>query len=358
MKNSEKEKLLELLADQAVFGLSSEELMELRNLKNEFPDWEDDISLELTAAMIGLSDLDTNDALPADLRAKVFANADKFFSSGEESQKVLNFTPPANKIIAPSATESVGKIAVAEPKSSARQWLGWGLAAAACIALAISLWSARNQNQPEIAKNSETVKTPEVAGTFETVKTPETGQTPETAQTPESLKTPEPIKTPETVRTPESTKTPKTVTTPEVVRTPETVKTPVPELTAAQKREQLIASAPDVIQTNWTSAKGDKGVSGDVVWSNAQQKGYVRLRGMPSLDASKETYQLWIIDDERNEKTPVSGGLFNVNSAGEIIIPINAQLRISKPKQFAISKEKAGGVVVTKPDRIVAVAKI
>jgi anti-sigma-K factor RskA len=79
---------------------------------------------------------------------------------------------------------------------------------------------------------------------------------------------------------------------------------------------------------------------------------------MPVLDASKETYQLWIVDDERNEKTPVSGGIFNMSGTGEIIIPINAQLRILKPKQFAVSKEKAGGVVVTKPDRIVAIAKI
>jgi len=338
--------------------------MEFERLKNNFPDWEEDISLELTTAMIGLSELDTSDNLPADLRAKIFANAEDFFNLGDKSQKTLNFNQKADKVVVPLATESVGNITDSEPRKPFWQWLGWGLAATACVALAISLWLARTERQPEIAINTETTQTPEVVRSPENAKTPETVQSPETAQIPEPIKTPESaispenVKTPETAKTPESARTPKTVQTPEAVRTPEPVRTPIPELTAAQKREQLIASAPDVIQTNWTSAKDDKRVLGDVVWSNAQQKGYVRLRDMPILDASKETYQLWIFDDERNEKTPVSGGIFNVSRTGESIIPINAQVRIIKPKQFAVTKEKAGGVVVSKPDRIVAVAKI
>ncbi|MBA3599986.1 MAG: hypothetical protein H0W45_01925 [Acidobacteria bacterium] len=351
MKDLQKERLLELLADQTISGLNEEELMELRQIKKQFPDWEDDVSLELTAAMIGLSDLDTNDRLPANLRAKIFANADVFFSPNEESKEVLNIAPKADKAAGLPATESGGNIIEVKTKQPFWQWFGWGLAATACIALVISLWLMRTPKEPEIALNTETVKTPEVAATPQTVKTPEA------TQTPESVKTPESVRSPESVKTPEPARTPKIVKTPEVARTPKTVKTPAPELTAAQKREQLIASAPDVIQTNWTSAKDDKRVLGDVVWSNAQQKGYVRLRDMPVLDASKETYQLWIID-EKNEKAPVSGGIFNVTRPGEIIIPINAQLRINKPKLFAVSKEKAGGVEVTKPDRIVAVAKI
>jgi anti-sigma-K factor RskA len=357
MNDLQKERLLELLADQTIFDLNEEELMELRQLKKQFPDWEDDLSLELTAAMIGLSDLDTNDTLPANLRAKIFANADVFFSANKESQEVLNIAPKANKVVGLPMTESGGNIIEVKTKQPFWQWFGWGLAATACIALVISLWLTRTQKEPEIALNTETVKTPEVARSPETVKTPESVKTPEATQTPEFVKTPESVKSPETVRTPESARTPKIVKTPEVVRTPAPVKTPAPELTAAQKREQLISSAPDVIQTNWTSAKDDKRVLGDVVWSNAQQKGYVRLRDMPVLDASKETYQLWIID-EKNEKTPVSGGIFNVSRIGEVIVPINTQLRINKPKLFAVTKEKAGGVVVSKPDRIVAVAKI
>jgi anti-sigma-K factor RskA len=361
MTDLRRNRLFELLADQTIFGLGAEELVELEELKKQFPEWEKEFSLELTAAAIGLSNLDVSESLPANLRARVFANADEFFSRKEETQKVVNFAPPA---------ESVVNAAEAAPNRPFWQWLGWGLAAAACIALAITLWTTRNRNQPETVNSPETVQTPETAQTPEVVqipetvktpesaKTPEIAQIPETAKSPESVKSPEPVKTPETVKTPEPARSPRTVATPETVRTPEPLKTPAPVLTAAQKRQQLIASAPDVIQKNWTSVKGDKKVLGDVVWSNAQQTGYVRLRDMPVLDASKETYQLWIVDDERNEKIPISAGLFNVSGTGEIIIPLNAQLRIIKPKQFAISKEKAGGVVVTKPDRIVAVAKI
>ncbi len=36
----------------------------------------------------------------------------------------------------------------------------------------------------------------------------------------------------------------------------------------------------------------------------------------------------------------------------------NTQLKVRKPKIFAVSKEKSGGVVVSDPSRIVAVAKI
>ncbi len=292
MKNSEKERLLELLADQTIFGLSSEELMELKHLKNEFPDWEDDISLELTAAMIGLSDLDTNDALPADLRAKIFANADEFFSANEESQKVLNFTPKANKTVASSAVESVGKIAVVEPKSSAWQWLGWAFAAAACVALAINLWLTQSQKPTEVAK------------------------------------------------------------------TPETIQTPKPELSLAQKREQLLASATDAVQVSLANPKNEKEILGDMVWSNSQQKGYARFRGLPANDTAQETYQLWIVDETQNEKTPISGGVFDVSGTGEIIVPINAQLTVKKPKMVAVTKEKPGGVVVSKQEKVVAVAKI
>jgi anti-sigma-K factor RskA len=360
MTDLRRDRLIELLADQTIFGLSEEELLELEQLKKQFPDWEKDLSLELAATAIGLSNLNVSEDLPANLRARIFASADEFFAPQENSQKVVNFVTPAEKITLSSAAENVESAAAeTAPTRPFRQWLGWGLAAAACIALAvILLWSTRNRNQPETVTNPETVQTPETVKTPEIAQIPEPIKTPETANTPESVRTPETAKTPETIKTPAPVRSPKTAVTPEIVRTPEPVKTPAPVLTAAQRREQLIASAPDVIQTNWTAAKGDKRILGDVVWSNAQQKGYVRLRGMPILDASKETYQLWIVDDERDEKTPVSAGLFSVSGTGEIIIPLSAQLRIIKPKQFAISKEKAGGVVVSKPDRIVAVAKI
>jgi anti-sigma-K factor RskA len=292
----DRERMLELLADQTLFGLTDVEKAELENLKNRFPEFKDDNSFEMSAATINLINLRTEDSLPADLQAKLEASAQEFFNSPEKARQFSDVE--RNRAAVASKDEIAGNIYEVSRKPSIWQWLGWAVAAAACIALAINLWLTRVQPQPEIAK------------------------------------------------------------TPQTIQTPEPVKTPAPELSAAQKREQLLASAPDVIQTNWTSAKDDKRVLGDVVWSNSQQKGFVRLRDLPALNPNEETYQLWIIDKTRDAKTPLSGGTFDASETGEIIIPINAQLRINEPAVFAISKEKAGGVVVSKPDRLVAVAKV
>ncbi len=145
----------------------------------------------------------------------------------------------------------------------------------------------------------------------------------------------------------------------EIVQDPKTIQTPTPELSTAQKREQFLSSAADKIQTNWTEAKpSGNEISGDVVWSNTKQEGYLRFRGLPVNDPNKETYQLWIVDEEQDEKTPIDGGIFDVNEKGEIIVPINAKLKVKKPKLFALTIEKPGGVVVSKQGKVVAIAKV
>lgn len=157
MTNTNKDRLLELLADQAVFGLSADEKMELGQLKNQFPEWDKDFSLELTAAAIGLSDLDTSEQLPANLRTKIFANADEFFNSREQPSNVVNFTPRTN----PSTDAAVTPNAVeTAPGRPFWQWLGWAVAAAACVALAINLWTTRERVVPEIVKTPPAVSSP------------------------------------------------------------------------------------------------------------------------------------------------------------------------------------------------------
>lgn len=279
MKDLARERLLELLADETLFGLSAEERMELRQLKEKYPDWEENVSLELAAAAINLSKLETSEEMPASLRSKIFADADEFFNGKEDAPVKTNFA-------APSAVQP-------ESKAPFWQWLGWAVAAAACVALAITLWTTRNQKQPEISQEPKVIQ-------------------------------------------------------------------PSPDdSTAAKRREQLIASAADIVQISLANPKNEKEILGDVVWSNAEQKGYARLRGLPANDAAKETYQLWIVDETQGEgKTPISGGVFNVGETGEIIVPINAQITVKKPKAVAVSKEKPGGVVVSKPERIVAIAKV
>jgi len=137
--------------------------------------------------------------------------------------------------------------------------------------------------------------------------------------------------------------------------------TPSPEqvVKPEQMREQLIASAPDMMRVS-VGAGNMKNMhpSGDIVWSDAKQTGYLRLTGLPKNDPDKQTYQLWIVAENQDPKTPVDGGIFDVNSDGEVIIPITPKVKALNPKAFAITIEKPGGVVVSKQEKIAAVGKL
>jgi hypothetical protein len=47
-----------------------------------------------------------------------------------------------------------------------------------------------------------------------------------------------------------------------------------------------------------------------------------------------------------------------VTKEGEVVIPINAKLQVRKPKMFAVTAEKPGGVVVSKQGKVMAIAKV
>lgn len=289
MTDLQRERMLELLADQAVFGLDKDELMEVERLGKQFPDWENDVTLELAAAAIGLSSLEVKDELPARLRTKIFATADNYFQTDETPSKVLNYTPRAAQTV---NSAGINNVVETKTKISPWQWLGWAFAAAACVALAMMVLTKPENKTPEIAK------------------------------------------------------------------TPTTLPTPQPELSLEQKREQLLASGIDTVKIPLTNPKNEQEIVGDMVWSNAEQKGYAHFTNLPVNDAAQETYQLWIVDETRDAKTPLSGGVFNVSKNGEVIVPVSAQLEVRKPKMIAVTVEKPGGVVVSKQEKVVALAKI
>jgi len=134
----------------------------------------------------------------------------------------------------------------------------------------------------------------------------------------------------------------------------------MPQLTAAQQRDQLLATATDAFQWTWT-ATGDpaaQGARGDVVWSNSRQQGSMRFRGLAKNDSNREQYQLWIFDKNRPEATPVDGGVFDIASdVGEVIVPIDPKIRVTDAIMFAVTIERPGGVVVSLRERIPVLAK-
>ena len=98
-------------------------------------------------------------------------------------------------------------------------------------------------------------------------------------------------------------------------------------------------------------------MSGKVVWSDELQEGYMTLTNLPANDPAANQYQLWIVDPDRDEK-PVDGGVFDIPTDGNTaIIPIRNPLAITKPQAFVITLEQPGGVVVSKQEVVVALAK-
>ncbi|MEW4452045.1 anti-sigma factor [Bremerella sp. JC817] len=127
----------------------------------------------------------------------------------------------------------------------------------------------------------------------------------------------------------------------------------------AQRRAELLAADNDHLQVDWSSGPTPvEGASGDVVWSNRQQQGYMRFRGLPINKPTEEQYQLWIFDKNQSEATPIDGGVFNISSTGETIVPIDAKLQVQQPYLFAVTIEKPGGVVVSSRERLPLVAEV
>ncbi|MEZ5459816.1 MAG: anti-sigma factor [Steroidobacteraceae bacterium] len=129
--------------------------------------------------------------------------------------------------------------------------------------------------------------------------------------------------------------------------------------TPAEARAALLASQPFALRRNWSSA-GDpsgRGVTGDVVWDARSQTGYMRFVGLRRNDAAREQYQLWIFDGRRDQRYPVDGGVFDADGSDEIVVPIRARLPVGTPLAFAVTLERAGGVVVSERERVVVIAR-
>jgi hypothetical protein len=130
-----------------------------------------------------------------------------------------------------------------------------------------------------------------------------------------------------------------------------------PSLT--EQRAQLLQQGATLTQVNWTPTQypGLQNVTGDVVWDNQTQRGFMRFAGLQVNDPNAVVYQLWIFDAQQDERYPIDGGAFDITSTGEVIVPITAKIKVVKPTLFAITLEKPGGVVVSKRDRLVLVAR-
>ncbi len=280
MNEEQKERFFDLLTTKAVYGLDEEAQRELDEFDKDIVDREFR-SLEMTAASISQIGVDANEQMPPHLYAKIAQEAEKHVVI--RAQAAAPWPPPHSK--AEFEKETGGNPWFA--------WLGWAVAAAACIALAVNIFLIRPSG-PEIAQ---------------------------------------------------------------VQPTP--IVSPKPQ-TPAEMREEMLRTDAEMVRANWApgNVKEIKEITGDVVWSDEKQAGYMRFRGLPANDPKKETYQLWIFDKTQDKATPIDGGTFDVPADGEVVIPIDARLRAQAPEMFAITIEKPGGVVVSSREKIAALAKV
>ncbi|HUR97555.1 MAG TPA: anti-sigma factor [Pyrinomonadaceae bacterium] len=274
MNENIEEVMLDLLCKKAVYGLDEHEEKQLAEIESKLGGASQSQSFELTAATLSLAHLDMSEPMPANLQARIVADGNRYFDerSAADTPLITREAEPAKR-------------------GSIFDWLGWAVAAAACVALALNIYYTRERTAATIGQGKPTP-------------------------------------------------------------------TPVEKLTPAQERQRLMETAPDLARATWGPGKmADVKPAGDVVWSDSKQAGYMRLSGLPKNDPSKETYQLWIIAENQDPKTPVDGGTFDINSDGEVIIPIDAKVKALNPQVFAITIERPGGVPVSKQEKVPALAK-
>ena len=130
-----------------------------------------------------------------------------------------------------------------------------------------------------------------------------------------------------------------------------------PQISPAQAEAKLRTEARDLIERKFAGLGTFKDAGGKVVWSDQLQQGYMTLTGIPVNDPKKAQYQLWIVDPKRDE-APVDGGVFDIPTDGSpVVVPISAKLALTNPQAFVITLEQPGGVVKSKQEKVVALAK-
>lgn len=104
---------------------------------------------------------------------------------------------------------------------------------------------------------------------------------------------------------------------------------------------------------------GKPNFQGEIIWDSQTQQGYMKLTGFDVNNPLQKQYQLWIFDDRKfTETTPIDGGVFNVTSSGEVLIPIKPNIKVGQAGMFAITVEPPGGVIVSKRDPLIFLAKV
>jgi len=314
------ERLLDLLSEQACAGLSDTDHAELQRLLVDFPGIHRD-GFDLAAAALDQAVAPgATEPLPAGLHARILATAPGspgYRLEDRGTPMVRRVTPVEIKSITANAgpkqlsnpvpaEQPEENLNLADHRSESPRRTGW-LVAAAIVITAVLVWYARPKSINGGKTNGERIEMPQMAQTNDN-----------------------------------RTSTPKT---------PNAESSPIDLYRDLARQDSKALKLP--FNPLDPPDPAMQGVTGDVVYSSDRQQGCMRLRGLPRLNADEAVYQLWIADGRR-EGSPVDAGLFEVTGvatgdpSADVYIAFKPKLSIGLPVVFAITREKPGGVVVSK----------
>jgi len=114
----------------------------------------------------------------------------------------------------------------------------------------------------------------------------------------------------------------------------------------------------DLIRVAWKPTDEKSITTGEVVWRDSAQEGFMVFNGLRPNNPLRFQYQLWIFDSQTGSKYPVDGGVFDITAGVKSFIPIDAKILVSGPTMFAITEEKPGGVVVSDRTKLPLLATV
>lgn len=136
--------------------------------------------------------------------------------------------------------------------------------------------------------------------------------------------------------------------------------TPVVEPTIEEQYADFVTGeAADLVRSPWTPTDENSIASGEVVWRDSSQSGFMVFENFKPNNPTQSQYQLWIFDANTGDKHPIDGGVFDVASGtGGTIVPIDARIPVTDATMFAITEEQPGGVVVSDRKRLPLLAEV
>jgi anti-sigma-K factor RskA len=97
-------------------------------------------------------------------------------------------------------------------------------------------------------------------------------------------------------------------------------------------------ASPNTSSASLSGTEAQPGASGLFIADPGRPDGVLVLSGLPPLEAG-QTYQLWMIEGD----LPASAGLFNTDSQGQILLPVQAGQAVGSYDALGVSVEPQGG---------------